>query len=549
MRKFFLFFLFYSTFSIGMIASVPNDKTGAVQKKVTSNSADKTLNSKQTETSSPVSDTKNSSFQKKDTQKQQKKLDPAEKFKKLGTNNVGLDTKKITFDFPDTNIKVFARFVAELCEKILIGEDLLKGNVNIKSQRNMDLSEVKELFNAILSTKGLEYVETEECMDIIQIADSYVKVYNLQYLKADDLAKALSQMFKMSFRVGNNPVNIQISSVTGSNAIMVLAPKNQQIEIEESIKELDVEVRQVLLEVLVIEITKNDDFGYGSNVTYKQGAPSNAIIGGTGLATSTVGYSFDDGMWNVDIKANENETQLRVLSQPRVIAIENQKSEIKVMKKQPYANGSTSQQTGGTSGSVATTTTTTTEDVGLDLSITPRINKEKDVTLELSLDITSIVGSSNMAIGIDKLGNAVTQVVPIIGHRIITNTSVVNTGKTLVIGGLLDNSKTTISTGPPVLGDIPWVGWMVNTTTETVEQTELMIYITPIVISNSEELRSLTKKELKKIRNYSSEDKDTVDQMLTGEGAENEHTFNLFKYFSKEEYREKQDFIPQVKNL
>ena len=69
-------------------------------------------------------------------------------------------------------------------------------------------------------------------------------------------------MFKMSFRVGNNPVNIQITAVDGSNSIMVLVPKNQQIEIEASIKELDVEVRQVLLDVLVVELTKNSSFRF-----------------------------------------------------------------------------------------------------------------------------------------------------------------------------------------------------------------------------------------------------------------------------------------------
>ena len=138
MRKVLIIFLLYSAFMIGMSGAVSNDI--------------------------------------KENSEEKKMADSAEKFKKLGLKKENLDTKTITFDFPNTDVKVFARFTAQLCGKILIGEDLLKGNVNVKSQRNMDLAEVKELFRAILYTKGLEYIETEECMEIIQIADSFVKV-------------------------------------------------------------------------------------------------------------------------------------------------------------------------------------------------------------------------------------------------------------------------------------------------------------------------------------------------------------------------------------
>ncbi len=493
----------------------------------------------------------------------------AEEFTKLRPEESTSNTEKqegISFDFPNTELVVFARFVVNACGKILVGEDLLKGNVNIKSEKNLSLKELKDVFSAMLFSYGLEFVETEECMEIVQVSDSYVKVYNLKHLKAADLAKALSDMFRMSFRVGNNPVNIQITAVEGSNALMVLAPKNQHIEIEECIKEIDVEARQVFLDILVVELTQNSSFGFGINATYN--APDfkpvdtsvspnvagdvTGVISGTlsssGTPAPDISYDYSNGNWTVNVNSGNKNTDLKVLSQPRVIAVENQKSEIKISKKQPYANGTTSVQNGD-SNSNSTTTTTATEDVGVDITITPRINSEKDVTLELKLKITSIVDSAQMAVGLDATGNTTTQPVPVIGHRIVNNTSVVKNKKVLVIGGLLDNQKTTEKTAPPVLGDIPWLGFMFAKTTEVAVQTQLMIYITPIVIDSVEALRMLTKNQIEKMRNYDSSEKNTIDQMLTGKKTDNDDTFNLYKYFSDNKYREKQDFIVQPENL
>ena len=473
---------------------------------------------------------------------------PKEDFIKLHVKKGNLDTKTITFDFPNTKLSVFARFVAKLCGKILIGEDQLKGNINIKSQRKMDLDEVNKLFRALLFSYGYEPVETENCIEIIHTSDSYVKVYKLENLKAADLSKSLSMMFRMSFRVGNNAISIQISPVEGSNALMVFAPRNQQVEIEQAIKKLDTRVRQVLLDVLVIELTTGDDFGYGAEATYSgNGFENSGIKSGQLTKNNAIGITYGNANWNIAVNAGLTKTKLKILSQPRVIAIENQKSQIKIENKEPFANGSTSQT--NTTGSPSTTTTTSTEQVGIDLSVTPRINFTKDVTLELKLKFTSILSSIGMSVGVASNGSTVTNQVPIIGHRIINNTAIVKNGKTLILGGMLNNRKTLTTTAPPVLGDIPWVGFMFSKTTEVTEQTELMIFITPTVIENVEQLRALTKHETQKLQNYDPKEKGRIDQMLTGKKTEADDTFKLFDYFSDEQYRKQQTFIPQPENM
>ena len=242
------------------------------------------------------------------------------------------------------------KFVAKLSDKILIGQELLAGNVNLRSQRKMDLKEIKTLLEAVLYSKGLDFIESEDCLEVLQGSGSIVKVYDLQYLKAADLAKSLTQMFRMSFRVGNNRQNIQISAVDGANALMVLAPKNQHLDIARTIKELDMKVRQLLLDIMVIEVTKTETFGFGVTGEFHDTPSATPTVGGTttGLVNgavntpmhfggtdtaSAIGYSYSHGNWNFRVDAVDNSTKLKILSQPRVIATENKKSEVKIGKK------------------------------------------------------------------------------------------------------------------------------------------------------------------------------------------------------------------------
>ena len=489
--------------------------------------------------------------------------------------------KIITFDFPNTELSVFARFVAKLSRKMLIGQELLKGNIDIKSQTKLDLKEVKEIFRTVLFSKGLDYTENDYFMEIIQRSDSIVKVYQINYLKSSDLAKALSQMFRMSFNVGNQPVNIQITSIDDANSLMVLAPKNLQIEIEKSIKKLDKRLKQVMLNVLVLELGKTSNFGFGVDVGFSDGTYVTGIDGGGSLANDTAagraiatplssgkmtfgtsgissagGVSFQNGNWAVNVQAVEDYTKLKVLTQPRIITADNQKAEIKLGKKEPYVTTSVSigsSGEGSVTGNSSTSSSISTEDIGIDIEITPRINNLKSVTLEMKLKITSKTGTLSVQSGTTKNSHGATvpnyNHVPQIGHRIINNTSNVSNGEVLVLGGLLKNDKTVIKSAPPFVGELPWVGWMFEKESEAVAQTELMVFVSPTVIYDDEEGNLMTKDETKTLLNYDPETKVELEKMLKGKKTLNDNVFNIFDYFSNGKYRSEQGFIPQFGDL
>ena len=132
----------------------------------------------------------------------------------------------------------FARFVANLNKKILIGANLLQGNVTIKTPKKLTLEKLMEVFGALLNSHGMSYVIAGNYMQIFQKSDSDIKVYKINYLKSADIAKSLSDIFKMSFNVGGVPQRIMINSLDQANSIIVLAPKEKHIEIAKAIKKM-----------------------------------------------------------------------------------------------------------------------------------------------------------------------------------------------------------------------------------------------------------------------------------------------------------------------
>jgi len=506
-------------------------------------------------------------------------------YKKNKLDKIHVAEQNFKFNFQNKPLVNFARYVAKLTDKILIGEELLKGNIDIISEGKLNKKEVIEIFREVLYSKNLDYIETKIQMAIIQRNNSVVKVYRLKYLKSDDLAKNLSQMFRMSFKVGNQPTNIQISSIKTANALMVLAPKEQQREIEKSIKKLDVRGKQVLLKMMILEITKRSIFGFGVDLGYNGTSITNTngtIAGLTSLTQSTppLGgsssvatpattfttataspsgtFGYSNGGFTFNIHGVDNNTKIKLLSQPRVMATNNKKSTLKIGSKFPYIKGSASTGTSSGSGTTSdggggypsTSSTVSTLDLGLELDVTPRINGAENVTLETKLTIKDKTTDIKVPNGGLRLNRAQqTAIVWQVTNKNFTNSSNVRSGTALVIGGFIKNSKTTEIFSPPVLGSLPYVGWMFSKEDEIAEQTELIVIILPTIISNSSEGEVVVKNEANELKNYDPEEKATVQQMLSGKKGLTDDVFNIFEYYRNGKYRSEQDFIPQPINL
>lgn len=172
------------------------------------------------------------------------------------------------------------------------------------------------------------------------------------------------------------------------------------------------------------------------------------------------------------INAVKTDDDFRILSTPQVLTTDNEEARITVGENRPYQTRATTDESGGTFESFEY------RDIGKILKITPHVTKGRMVRMNLSLEVTNIDLASTLA---------TSTTLPVTQKRTVDTTVIVKDSQTVVIGGLIDETTTNNETKVPVLGDIPILGWLFRSTTETNAKTNLYIFLTPRVIKNPAE--------------------------------------------------------------
>jgi general secretion pathway protein D len=282
-----------------------------------------------------------------------------------------------------------------------------------------------------------------------------------------------------------------------SNTVLVSASPRYMDRVESMIKELDVDPPQVLIQVLLAEITLDTTLEWGFDTRYQagpyggdnlffRGASSLASAFLPGLGIPSFSVSTDD--FSLLLKALESQGRLQVLSNPSVMAANNQPAHIQVgenigrAESQSLSDGGT-QQTG-----------VRFDDIGVILDVTPSINPDGFVRMLIEPSITDLT-------------NRTTQVsedleVQILTKREATTTVTVRDGQTIVIGGLISDQYELRENKVPILGDIPLLGLLFRSEFEESTKTELLIVLTPHVITSPAEearVREITEAEIDRL--------------------------------------------------
>ena len=320
---------------------------------------------------------------------------------------------------------------------------------------------------------------------------------------------------------GNNAPNVStITRVIGdrrSNSLIIMGTKEDIAVLEKMIEQLDVMLSQVLLEVVILEVDINKTTESGINwlqrsmQAYNQTAagpggglqinqPVAAFGGGWNSATASAtipngasvlnGFAMPPGLnyyttisgLNLDtvIHLVNRATDARVLSTPVVMATDNQTAAIKNTTERPVITSSTILATG----TASSQSTYEYKDIGIELDVTPHINPNRVVVLDIS--VTSDTIASEVVID----GNQV----PVISARDIQGTISVEDRTSIVLGGLAVSSSNKSRDTIPILGSIPLIGWLFRNDNNSNERTELLVLITPYVCKTPEEARAETKR-------------------------------------------------------
>ncbi|MFT5501997.1 MAG: general secretion pathway protein D [Woeseiaceae bacterium] len=296
---------------------------------------------------------------------------------------------------------------------------------------------------------------------------------------------------------------IKIIADEDNNALLVLASQQDYRSIEAAIRRLDIAPRQVLIEATIAEVTLSNTLDYGvrwflenSGSELGFNAPVPGSASGAGLAFAFFDQDSDLSAF-FDILATES--SVKFLSTPQVMVLDNQTATIRVGDQIPVTTRS-SQST--TNPDAPIVTEVQFRDTGTLLTVTPRINAGGQVILEISQEV-SLPGTEPAVGG----GGNVS-----IAQRTINSSVIVQSGQTVVLGGLiLENTNEGVS-GIPGLMSIPWLGKLFSTTSQDVFRTELIVTVSPRVIENQRAMRQVTE-ELRQRMQKASQYESTVNQV------------------------------------
>ncbi|RUL64607.1 type II secretion system protein GspD [Dyella dinghuensis] len=300
--------------------------------------------------------------------------------------------------------------------------------------------------------------------------------------------------------------SIRISSVDANNQLLVRCRPAQWLEILGAIKQLDVPPLQVQIETRVFEVDLQGDLEYGvqwylqglaggsqnSSGGYTPGNPEahrmiglGGGIGANSNSTNTYGgqpffYSFlsSNGKFQVALNALESSQNTKTLSAPSLVVLNNQVAHIQVGNQIPvnqtYYNGLTTGTTATTVGQVEYIPT------GIILDVQPRVNPGGLIYLNIDQQVSATTGAAN------SQGNYT------IEQRQIATQLGVQNGQTVLLGGLIQQINSDNGQGVPLLSDIPVLGKLFGSTGKSKTRTELIVLITPRVITDSDDAKQIT---------------------------------------------------------
>ncbi len=300
--------------------------------------------------------------------------------------------------------------------------------------------------------------------------------------------------------------NIQVVADKDNNTLLIVATAPEYTVIEAALKKLDVPSRQVAIEVTIASVTLTDELDFGVEWLFKGGAPSGRGSGGLlsgGLlgslkpgnpavppASANPAVSLAQGFTYIINNANfpggiqaalhllDSYGDTKVIANPHLAALDNQKATIKAGDRIPVCQQSYVGSTVGANSNVVTTTSQYI-DTGVLLQVTPHINAGGLVTLDVQAEVSQ-PGATTLPCE-----------APPINTRSVQTIVSVQSGQTMVMGGLIGETKGNTSNGLPLLSRIPIIGGLFGQQALTNNRTELVMFITPRVVESEIDLKSV----------------------------------------------------------
>lgn len=333
---------------------------------------------------------------------------------------------------------------------------------------------------------------------------------NLSVDQVEQLAASLENQPQGAQNVVDSEALQQVSVqaqpiyITVNNEHNMIIVRTDDTEIIDSVtalvKRMDIPVPQVMLEMRILSVLLGEEFNSIFNFeVLPQGANQStrpALIGNNNLpGTGTFIYEFLNDRLRANIEFLEANNRLKVLSNPMVVASNHREAELFIGEEAVLTRGFSYRSATIANGVVVSPayveTETELEEIGITLRITPRINSDSTVELEIEQESSTIKpGGGNIPI-VDDNGNALLLDIDTVDTSRLTGTVMAKDGLTVAIGGLIRTTTNNNRRQVPILGEIPVIGRLFSSETESEEQSETVLLITPRIINRPEQSENI----------------------------------------------------------
>jgi general secretion pathway protein D len=368
-----------------------------------------------------------------------------------------------------------------------------------------------------------------EQLDTPLAQDGNVNVIYLQYARAEELAPLLDNIIgNVTAAEGEDAqaagAAASITADAATNALIITADSDLLQTLRSVIARLDIRRAQVLVEAIIVELSgeRGQDLGvqwlfqrdngvYGSSST---GSPTSAAIAAAALGGIDangnpvdirgplaealagtpgqllgVGRLDDELSFNVLINALQADDSANILSTPSLLTLDNEEAVITVGRNVPFVTGSFT-STGNNSNPDNPFQTIERQNVGVTLRVTPHVNEGDSLVLELSQEVSSLLGTGSVLLNSN----------PITNERIINTTVLANDAQTVILGGLIEDNLSESNQRVPLLGDIPGLGRLFRNDSSTLSKTHLVVFLRATIMRDERELEAATGDKYRFIR-------------------------------------------------
>lgn len=383
------------------------------------------------------------------------------------------------------------------------------GGVNVYKVQHMDAEELADTLSEIFTGAAPRDKSAKVAAGKKSVEVSNKQTTDGQQAEKTATSSSRKKSTSKSSRTGGSAGggagdnDTKIVADIANNSLIIVATPQEYGKILPVIKQLDIMPLQVLIDASIVEVNLKDDLKYGIQwylSTHRMGlgsSPSStltklgdaAAVAAAAAATGGLSAIYSSGSVKAILNAQADLNNVKVISSPSLMVLNNQEAKINVGDQVPLQTSSTSVPiAGGTDGaSIAQSNQIQYKDTGVTLEVTPRVNSNGMVIMDINQIVSNVVPqplSDTQSVGVTTTAT--------INKKEIESTVAVKDGETIALGGLITNTNANTKSGIPFLHEIPLIGPLFGSTDRKDDRSELVVLITPRVVKTKQDARVVT---------------------------------------------------------